>query len=54
MRQMLDGKLNKQIADTLGIAMRTVEVHRSRVLSKLGARNVAELAKIVNLGSSGQ
>lgn len=49
MREMLDGKLNKQIADSLGIAMRTVEVHRSRVLSKLKARNVAELAKIVGL-----
>ena len=52
MREMLDGQLNKQIADKLGIAMRTVEVHRSRVLSKLGARNVAELAKIVNMISS--
>lgn len=49
MREMLDGKLNKQIADSLGIAMRTVEVHRSRVLSKLKARNVAELAKILKM-----
>lgn len=48
MRLMLQGNLNKQIGDQLGIAMRTVEVHRSRVMAKLGARNIAELAAIVN------
>lgn len=48
MREMIDGQLNKQIADRLGIAMRTVEVHRSRVLAKLGAKNVAELAKFLS------
>lgn len=46
MRLMLEGRLNKQIADALGIAMRTVEVHRARVLQKMGARNVAELAQM--------
>ena len=48
MRLMLQGNLNKQIGDILGIAMRTVEVHRSRVMAKMGARNIAELASIVN------
>lgn len=47
MRMMLRGLLNKQICDALGIAMRTVEVHRSRVLSKMSARNIAELAVLV-------
>jgi two-component system response regulator DctR len=47
MRLMLQGQLNKQISDKLGIAIRTVEVHRSRVLAKMGVRNVAELAIIV-------
>lgn len=47
MRLMLQGQLNKQIADILGIAMRTVEVHRSRVMAKMGARNVAELAAVL-------
>lgn len=46
MQLMLAGELNKQIADRLGIAMRTVEVHRARVLQKLGARNIADLARI--------
>lgn len=44
MALMLQGSLNKQIADTLDIAMRTVEVHRGRVLAKMGVRNALELA----------
>lgn len=43
---VLEGQLNKQIADRLGIAVRTVEVHRARVLQKTGARNSIELARI--------
>lgn len=45
MSLVLEGKLNKQIADQLGIAIRTVEVHRSRVLQKTGARNSVELVQ---------
>ncbi len=47
MQLMLQGQMNKQIADRLGIAMRTVEVHRARVLQKTGARNSVELAQIM-------
>ncbi|MCB2114733.1 MAG: response regulator transcription factor [Rhodobacteraceae bacterium] len=46
MNLILEGQLNKQIADRLGIAMRTVEVHRARVLQKTGARNSVELAQL--------
>ncbi len=41
------GKLNKQIADELGISIKTVEVHRSRVMEKMGANSVAELVQLV-------
>ncbi|HET7863941.1 MAG TPA: response regulator [Burkholderiaceae bacterium] len=41
------GKLNKVIADELCIAIRTVEVHRSRVFAKLGVRSAAELATVL-------
>jgi len=41
------GKLNKVIADELHIAVRTVEVHRARVFSKLGVRSAAELAGLL-------
>ena len=38
MRLLLAGKLNKVIADDLGIAMRTVEVHRARILEKWASK----------------
>lgn len=41
------GKLNKVIADELHIAIRTVEVHRARVFSKLGVRSAAEVASLL-------
>ncbi len=41
------GKLNKQIAAELGIAARTVEIHRGRVLKKLVAGNIAGAARIL-------
>lgn len=44
MELMLKGLLNKQIADDLGIAMRTVEVHRARILEKFSVRSAVELA----------
>lgn len=44
---MLAGRLNKQIADELGITMRTVEVHRARILEKFGVRSAVELAQLV-------
>lgn len=45
LRCVLQGMLNKQIADTLGVSMRMVEVHRARLLEKTGMRNVVELAR---------
>lgn len=45
---LLAGSLNKQIADTLGVSMRTVEVHRARVFEKMGVRNAVELARMLS------
>jgi FixJ family two-component response regulator len=36
----------KEIARQLGISARTVEVHKTRIMAKLGARNVAELVRL--------
>lgn len=47
MEHMLTGAMNKQIADIMNIALRTVEVHRGRVLTKMGARNAIELAAML-------
>lgn len=50
-RQVLDGimsgKLNKVIADELSISPKTVELHRSNLMAKLGAHNVVELTRVV-------
>jgi two-component system response regulator FixJ len=35
----------KEIGRELGISVRTVEVHKTRIMAKLGARNVAELVR---------
>jgi len=40
------GEMNKVIAQDLGISVRTVEVHRSRVMEKLGVRSLAQLVRI--------
>ncbi len=47
MQRVLAGKLNKVIADELQIAMRTVEVHRARIFSKMGVRSAVELASLL-------
>lgn len=44
---VVEGKLNKQIAGILGIALRTVKLHRANMLVKLGVESVAELARKV-------
>ena len=54
MERVAAGRLNKVIADELDIAVRTVEVHRSRVLAKLGVRSAAELATLLERLRQGQ
>jgi FixJ family two-component response regulator len=48
---VVDGLDNHSVAQRLGISPRTVEVHKSRVMAKLGARNLAELIRIVHAGA---
>jgi RNA polymerase sigma factor (sigma-70 family) len=42
----VQGKHAKEIAAALGISPRTVEVHKMRIMEKLGVRNVAELVRL--------
>jgi FixJ family two-component response regulator len=44
--QVVHGRMNKQIAATLGIHERTVKLHRSAITTKLGVRSVAELTTL--------
>ncbi len=43
---VVEGKLNKVIAYELEISPRTVEIYRANLMSKTGARNVADLMRI--------
>jgi len=45
--QLLMGKLNKEIANELGVSQRTVEGHRSRIREKMHARGVADLIRML-------
>ena len=49
MSLVVEGKANKVIAIDLGISERTVELHRGRVMHKLGARSVPDLIRKVGL-----
>jgi len=52
---VVTGKLNKQIAGDLGIAEKTIKVHRGRVMAKMQAGSVAELVRMVEkLGEVGE
>ena len=45
-RYVVTGMMNKQIATNLGIAEKTVKVHRGRIIEKLRVHSVAELVRL--------
>jgi two-component system response regulator FixJ len=47
LKLITNGQSNKEAGRQLGISPRTIEVHRARVMEKLGARNTADLMRIV-------
>ena len=46
MKLLVDGHSNRQVAETLGISPRTVEVYKARLLEKLQARTITDLVRI--------
>lgn len=50
---LVEGKLNKVIAHELGISARTVETHRSHIMTKMRVKSVADLVRI-SLGAPRQ
>ena len=46
LERIVAGRLNKQIADDLGISIKTDEAHRANIMEKLNANTVADLQKI--------
>ena len=54
LRHVAAGRLNKQIAADLGTSLKTIKVHRHRVMTKMAVRSVAELVRVVErLGIGG-
>ena len=45
---VIAGRLNKQIAASLGTVEKTVKVHRGRMMAKLGVRTVADLVRLAD------
>jgi two-component system, LuxR family, response regulator FixJ len=46
LQMVMEGRQNKAIAHALGISVRTVEVHRTRLMGRLGVRTVAEAVRL--------
>lgn len=46
MKLVIKGMLNKQIASELGTSIKTIKVHRSRVMQKMEAESVADLVRL--------
>jgi FixJ family two-component response regulator len=51
MQRVIAGMLNKQIADDLGAAEKTIKIHRGRVMEKMGVTSVADLVRIAQRAS---
>lgn len=48
MQHIVDGFDNRQIGSRLGISARTVEVHKARLMAKLGVRGLADLIRLAS------
>ncbi|WP_153100754.1 oxygen response regulator transcription factor FixJ [Paraburkholderia hayleyella] len=46
LERIMAGRLNKQIADDLGISIKTVEAHRANIMEKLNVNTVADLLRL--------
>jgi FixJ family two-component response regulator len=54
MDRIIVGRLSKNIADELGISIKTVEFHRSNIMQKTGVRSIAELVQLALAARAGR
>lgn len=43
LRMVIDGKHNKEIADTFSLSVRTIETHRFNIMKKMGVNNAIDM-----------
>ena len=53
-QHVVAGRLNKQIAADLGTVEKTIKVHRSRMMEKMGVRSLADLVRMAERTELGQ
>jgi FixJ family two-component response regulator len=53
-QHVVAGRLNKQIAADLGTVEKTIKVHRSRMMEKMGVRSLADLVRMAERTEMGQ
>ena len=49
MEAVLDGYTNRETADKLGMAVRTVEIHRANLFKKMGIKGAVELINLLQI-----
>lgn len=49
LQALMEGRVSKEIAGQLGISARTVDVHRSRIMQKLGLSSLSQLARLLTV-----
>jgi FixJ family two-component response regulator len=54
MKEVITGKTNKVVARDLGASFRTIEIHRARVMTKMGASTLADLVRMVLASESAE
>jgi RNA polymerase sigma factor (sigma-70 family) len=54
LRRLVAGKTNRQIAEDLGLSVRTIEVRRSKVMRKMKAGSLAHLVRLALLDGQGE
>lgn len=52
MSLMVQGKMNKEIASALEVSIRTIEVHRSKVMQKMNVQSIPDLVRVADLCDS--
>lgn len=54
LKMLMDGSANREIADSLGVSVRAIEVRRAKLMKKMKARSLPELVRLVLIADDGR